>query len=128
MDLVSLQELIFCITLLKYRYFDSIPSDSVPPLDNDTFATINTQSTNMPGEHWIVTAMTCQKMCFADARGCEKYFFPQQPHKQMMPAQLLPSPVFAVSRQFMQFFISAISSRKKLLEFQVSDVLSFKRT
>ena len=56
LDNVSLQQIINRIPLLKYQYRGSSPSDYVPTLDNDTFAIINTQPSNMQGEHWIMIA------------------------------------------------------------------------
>ena len=73
------------IPLLKYRYRGSFPSDCVPTLDNDTFAFINTQPSNMQGEHWIMIANTRQILCFADSRGRNKYSFLRQHNEQMMP-------------------------------------------
>ena len=51
MDNVSLQRIINRIPQLKCRYRGSYPSDYVPTLDNYTFAIINTQPSNMQGEH-----------------------------------------------------------------------------
>ena len=56
MDNFALQQIINRIPLLKFRYLGSFPSDYVPTLDNDTFAIINTQPSNMQGEHWIMIA------------------------------------------------------------------------
>ena len=47
MDNVCLQQIFNRIPLLKYRYRGSFPSDYVPTLDNDNFANINTQPSNM---------------------------------------------------------------------------------
>ena len=85
---VSLQQIINGISLLKYRYRGSFPSDFVPALDHDTFAIINTQPSNMQGEHWIKIANSCQKMCFADSLGREKYSFLLQQHERRMPDPL----------------------------------------
>ena len=60
MDNVSLPQIINRILLFKYRYSGSFPSDYVPTLDNDTFAIINTQPSNMQGEHWIMIANSRQ--------------------------------------------------------------------
>ena len=49
MDNFALQHFINRIPLLKIRYLGSFPSDYVPTLDNDTFAIINTQPSNMQG-------------------------------------------------------------------------------
>ena len=93
MDNVSLQQIINRIPLLKYRYRGSFPSDYVPTLDNDTFATINTQPSNMQGEHWIMIANSRQKLYFAESLGREKYSFLRQHFEQMIsePLQSHPS-------------------------------------
>ena len=72
--------------LLKCLYLGSFPSDYVLSLDNDTFAVINTQPSNMQGEHWIMMAKYRHEMYFADSLGCKKYRFLNQHYKQMMPA------------------------------------------
>ena len=56
MDNFALQQFINRIPPLKFRYLGSFPLDYVPTLDNDTFAIINTQPSNMQGEHWITIA------------------------------------------------------------------------
>ena len=56
MDNFALQQNINRILLLNFRYLGSFPSDYLPTLDNDTIAVINTQPSNMPGEHWIMIA------------------------------------------------------------------------
>ena len=56
MDNVSLCQLINRIPLVKYRYIGCFPCDYVPTRPNDTFAIINTQPSNMQGEHWIMIA------------------------------------------------------------------------
>ena len=78
MDNVSLQQIINRILLLKYRYGGSFPSDYVPTLDDDTFAIMNTQPSNMQGEHRIMIANSRQKLYFADSLGREKYSFLKQ--------------------------------------------------
>ena len=92
MDNVALQQIINRIPLLKFRYFGSFPSDYVPTLDNDTFAIINTQPSNMQGEHWIMIANFRQDLYFADSLGCKGYSFLKQHYKQMMPAPLRSHP------------------------------------
>ena len=89
---VSLQQIINHIPLLKYRYRGSFPSDHVPTLDNDTFAIINTQPSNMQGEHWILIANSRQKLYFADSLGREKYSFLKQQFEQMIPDPLKSHP------------------------------------
>ena len=66
----------------------SFPSDYVPTLDNDTFAIINTQPSNMQGEHWIMIANSRQKLYFADSLGRKKYSILKQQYEQMMPEPL----------------------------------------
>ena len=86
MDNFALQQTISRIPLLKFRYLGSFPSDYVPTLDNDTIAIINTQPSNMQGEHWIMIATFRHELYFADSPGCKGYSFLTQHYKQMMPA------------------------------------------
>ena len=88
----ALQQLINRIPLLNFRYLGSFPSYYVPTLDNDTFAIINTQPSNMQGEHWIMTASFRHELYFADSLGCKGYSFLKQHYKQMMPAPLQSHP------------------------------------
>ena len=88
MDYVSLQQIIKRIPLLKYRYGGSFPSDYGPTLENDSFAIINTQPSNMQGEHWIMIANSCQILCFADPLVRKTYSFLKQQYEQMMPETL----------------------------------------
>ena len=92
MDNVSLQQIINRIPLLKYRYRGFFPSDYVPTLDNDTFAIINRQPSNMQGEHWIMMAKSCQKLNFADSLGRKKYSLLKHHYVQMMPEPLQSHP------------------------------------
>ena len=119
-DNVSLQQKINRIPLLKYRYRDSFPSGYDPTLDNDNFAIINTQPSNMQGEHWIVIAHYGQKWFFADtflvvestvssSSGMNSWC---QNHYSSIPA-------FAVSTRYMQLFVSSNSDKKKLQEFSM---------
>ena len=92
MDNFALQQIIVRIPVLKFRYLGLFPSDYVPTLDNDTCAIINTQTSNMQGEHWIMIANFRQELYFADSLGCKKYSFLKQHYKQMMPAPLQSQP------------------------------------
>ena len=93
MDNFALQQIISRILLLKFRFLGSIPSDYVPALDNDTFATINTQPSNMKGEPWIMIANFRHELYFADSLGRKGYnFFNNQHYKQMMPAPVQSHP------------------------------------
>ena len=92
MDNFALQQIISRISLLKFRYFGSFPSDHFPTLDNDTFAIINTQPSIMQGEHWIMIANSRQKLYFADTLGRKKYSFLKQHYEQMMPDPLQSHP------------------------------------
>ena len=92
MDNVSLQQIINRIPLLKYRYRGSFPSDYVPTLDNDTFASTNTQPSNLQGEHWIMFANSCQAFYFADSLGHKRYSLLKQHFEQMMPESLQSHP------------------------------------
>ena len=92
MDNLALQQIINRNPLLKFWYLGSFPSDYVPTLDNDTFAIINTQPSNMEGEHWIMIANFRHELYFADFFGCKGYSFLKQHYKQMMPALLQSHP------------------------------------
>ena len=89
---VSLQQIINCIPLLKYHYRGSFPSDYVPTLDNDTFAILNKQPSNMQGEHWMMIANSCQFPYFADSFGRKKYSFLKQQYEQMIPEPIQSHP------------------------------------
>ena len=79
--------------LLLWRSFHIwVPSDYVPTLDNGTSAIINTQPSNMQGEHWIMIANSRQKLYFADSLGRKKYSFLKQQYEQMMPNPLQSHP------------------------------------
>ena len=91
MDDFALQKIINRIPLPKLRYLASFPSDYVPTLDTDTFANINTQPSNMQGEHWIMIAKFRHEFFPADSLGCKGYSFlnnNNQNYKQMMPVPL----------------------------------------
>ena len=89
LDNFAPQQIFDRIPLLKFRYLGSFPSGYLPTLDNDTFAIINTQPSNIRGEFWIVIANFRHELYFADSLGCEGYsFFNNQHYKQMMPARL----------------------------------------
>ena len=88
----ALQQIINRIPLFKFRYLVLIPSDYVPTLDNDTFAIINTQPSNMQGEHWIMVTNFWHELYFGDSLGHEKYSSLKQHYKQMMPASLQSHP------------------------------------
>ena len=93
MENFALQQIINRIPLLKFRYLGSFPSDYVPTLDNDTFAIINTQPSNMQGEHWIMISNFRHELYFADSSGSEGYsFLNNQHYKKMMPAPLQSQP------------------------------------
>ena len=92
MDNVSLQQKIYFIPLLKYRYRGSFPSDYVPILDKDTFALINTQPSKMQAEHWIMIANSRRIFFSADCLGRKKYNFLKQQYEQLMPEPLQSHP------------------------------------
>ena len=89
MNNFALQQIINRIPLLKFGYLGSFPSDYVPTLDNDTFAIINTQSSIMQGDHWIMIANFRNELFSADSLGCKRYsLLNSRYYKQMMPAPL----------------------------------------
>ena len=92
MENVSLQQTINHIALLSCRYCDSFPTDCVPTLDNDTFAIVNTQPRNMPGEHWMMVANSRQILFFVNSIGRKKYSFLEQQYEQLMPEPIQSQP------------------------------------
>ena len=88
MDNVALRQIINRIPLLKYRYIGSFPCDYVPGLRNDTFAIINTQPSNMQGEHWIMKAKLRHQLYFDDSLGRNDYNFLRKNYKRMIPERL----------------------------------------
>ena len=92
MDNFALQQIINRISLLNFRYLGSFPSDYVPTFDKDTLAIINTQPSNMQGEHWIMIANFRNELNFADSLGCKGHSFLKQHYKQRMPAPLQSHP------------------------------------
>ena len=93
-DNTSLEQIGNCILVPRYRYIGSFPSDFVPTLPNETFAVINTQPSNMPGEHWIMTTMFHHALYLADSFGLsiKNYLFIEQKCRQMIPARLQGHP------------------------------------
>ena len=125
MDNFALQQFIIRIPLLKFRYLGSFPSDHVPTLDNDTFAIINTQPSNMQGEHWIMIANFRHELYFADSLRCKGYKFLNQHYKQMMPAPLQSHPsvcgFYTIDAAFQLFKFQ----QKKITGVHDVNVLSF---
>ena len=68
----ALQQIINSIPQLKFWYLGSFSSDYVLTLDNDTFAIINTQPSNIQAEHWIMIANFRVELYFADSLGCKR--------------------------------------------------------
>ena len=94
MDNTSLKQIFNRIPLLKYRYNGSFPSDFVPNFPNDTFAIINTQPCNTPGEHWMMIAKFLHELYFADSLGLSinNYSFLKQNYSQMVRIGLQDHP------------------------------------
>ena len=80
MDNFALQQIVNRILLLIIRYLGSFPSDYVPTLDNDTFAIINSQPSNMQGEHWTMSANFRHVLYYADSLECKVYSFINNQH------------------------------------------------
>ena len=122
---VSLQQIINRIPLLKYRYRGSFPSDYVPNLDNDTVAIINTQPSNMQGEHWIMVANYRQKLYFADSFGCKAYSFLKQHLEQMIPEPLRSHPSVCGFYTICAAFHLLKFRQEEITGFQDVNILSF---
>ena len=107
----------FFAFVLSY-YLGSFPYDYVPTLDDGTFAVINTQPSNMQGEHWIMIANFRHELYFANSLGCKGYrFLNNQHYKQMMPAPLQSHPsVCGFYTKYAAFHLFKFH-QKKLQEF-----------
>ena len=94
MEKSSFKQIVYRKPLLKCRYTGSIPSDFVSNLPNDTFAIINTQSSNTLGEHWLMIAKFHHEMYFADSLGLSINNCPflQQKYNQMVRKRLQDHP------------------------------------
>ena len=125
MDNVSLHQIINRILLLKYRYRGSFPSDFVPTLDNDTFAIIKTQPSNMQSEHWIMIANSRQILFFADSLGRKRYSFLKQHYEQMMPELLQSHPSVCGFYTVYAAFHLFIIRREEITGVHDVNVLSF---
>ena len=126
MDNFALQQIINRIPLLKFRYLGLFPSDYVSTLDNDTFAFINTQPSNMQGEHWIMIANFRHELYFAGSPGCKGYsFLNNQHYKQMMPAPLQSHPSVCGFHTIYAGFHLFKCRQEEITRFHDVNVLSF---
>ena len=104
--------------LLMRSFHIWVLSDYVPTFDNDTFVIINTQTSKMQGEHWIMIANFRHELYFADTFGCKAYsFLNNQHHKQMMPAPLQSHPSVCSFYTIYAAFHLFKFRQKKLQEF-----------
>ena len=94
MDNSPLKQLVNRMSLLKYRYNGPFPSEFVPNLPNDTFAIINTQPSNTPGEHWKRSAKFHHDLYFANSLGLSINIFPflKQNYSQLVRTRLQDHP------------------------------------
>ena len=117
MDNSSLKQIVNCIPLLKYRYMGSFPSDFAPNLPNETFAIINTQPSNTPGEHWVTIAKFQHELYFADSLGLSVKYYPflKQYYSQVVRIRLQDQPSVWV------FY--TIYAAFHLFKFQQEDIL-----
>ena len=115
MENASLKQIVNRIRLLKLRYMGSFLSDFVSNLPNDTFAIINTQPGNTPGEHWIMIAKFYLELYFADSLGLsvKNYPFLKQNYSPMVRQDYKVIPVHAASTQFMQHFICSSFNKRR---------------
>ena len=92
MDNVALRQIIDRIPRLKYRYIGSYPCDLVPTLPNNTFAIVNTQPSQMEGEHWTMIAKFHNQLFFADSLAPQNYSFLGKHYQQLIPQPLQVHP------------------------------------
>ena len=90
MDNTYLKQIVNRIYWLRYRYMGSCPSNFVPNLPKDTFAIINTQPSNTPGEHWIMIAKFHHELYLDDSLGLSinNYPFLKQNHNRTVRTRL----------------------------------------
>ena len=126
MDIVSLQQIINRIPLLKYRYRGFFPSDYLPTLDNDTFAIIFTEPSNLQSEICIMIAKLCQRLYFVDSLAREKYSFLKQQYEQRMPEPLQSHPdVCGFNRIYAPFHLFKFR-QEEIAEVHNANILSFR--
>ena len=87
-DNVPLKQITSRISLHRYPYLGSFPSDYVPIPPNETFGNINRQPNTLMGEHWITIGNLRQKLFFAVSMGREMYCFFKQQYKQLIALPL----------------------------------------
>ena len=91
-DIVSLQQIFNRMPLLKYRYRDLFRFGHVPTNNDDIFALINQQTSNLQPGHWIMTANSRHIIYFEQFFGRKNYSLLKQLCEQMMPSHLLSHP------------------------------------
>ena len=91
-----------------------------------TFANINTQSSNIQGEHWIMMANFRHELCFADSLGCKGYsFLNNQHYKQMMPAPVQSHPIVCGFYTILAAFHLFKFRQEEIIRVHDVNVLSF---
>ena len=118
-DSVFLKRIFNHILPFKNRYLGCNPSDDVPTLDNDTFASINTQPSNMQGELWIMIAKFRHEMFLQALLDVKSAGSSNSITNRCYQHNYSLIPVFAVSTRSMQLFISSSSVRMKILELKI---------
>ena len=101
---VSLQQIINRIPLLIYHCLVSFRSDYVPTLENDAFAIMNLQPSNMQIEQCVMIANFCGDLYFEYSPGRKMYLCFKQHYKQIMPAEVQSQPsVFEFYKTYAAF-------------------------
>ena len=101
------------------------PLFHVPTPDNDNFAIINTQPSNLQGEHWKMIANTRQRFFFADFLGRKKYTFLKQQYEPMMPEPLQSRPSACGFYTIFAAFLLFKSRQEEITGVHDVNVLSF---
>ena len=124
LDIVSLQPIIKCIPLRKYRYFDSVPSDFAPTLDNDIFVILKklTQyyegwSSNIDCKFLQVVVKTCMLQTLLDLKS--RVFSSKWCLEHYGPIESLRLPTIYTAFQFFKF------GKKEIAGVQDVDVFLF---
>ena len=75
MDIFSFLQLIEKIPELRFKYMGLYTSDTVPQLTKNSFAVINSASSNDRGKYWIMIARVDKSYYFADSLGRKRSIY-----------------------------------------------------
>ena len=113
---------------MKYKYVGSYPANCLPVLKRNSFAIINTETSDYDGEHWILLANKNGKIFFGDSMGqrLEKYPHIKNDYKQVTQLVKKRMQNRALCGLYCIYFAWSIFSGQKLPEnFNDFDLLRY---